>query len=398
MSLTDVAIRQAKPKAKGYKLYDSNGLYLFITPKGKKIWRMRYKWAGKEKVRVLGHYPAMSLKEARSRRDEAKDLIQTGLDPAIGMKARRQGAGADSFETIAREWLDKQKGVWTEGYFTKIERRLEKYVFPLLGNRRARDVKPADLLEVLHAVEKLGLNESAHRIRQDCRQIFDLAILTGRAEVNPASSLGKALAPLSTRHRAAITDRKEIGALLRAIDGYEGQPVTRIALQLLALTFVRPGELRLACWSEFDLAAREWRIPAERMKMKDEHVVPLSRQAMALLEELAVFSRAPGIMFPGLQRGRPIGENTLNAALRRIGYDGGTMVPHGFRSMASTLLNEAGWGADIIERQLAHRERNKVRAAYNRAQYLSERRKMMQYWADWLDAMRAGKTGIPERP
>ena len=391
MPLNDIACKQAKPREKAYKLADAKGLYLEVAPSGGKWWRLKYRIGGKEKRISLGVYPEVSLKEAREKCDVARKQIASGIDPSDQRKAAKLAGAEDaanSFEVVAREWFAKYSPSWVASHSTKIIRRLEKDIFPWIGNRPISTVTAPDLLAALRRIESRGAIETAHRAQQNCGQIFRYAIATGRAERDPAADLRGALAPVKEKHHASITDPKAIGELLRAISGYQGSFITMCALRLAPLFFVRPGELRKAEWAEFNLDGAEWRIPAERMKMREQHIVPLSSQALAILKELQPITGKGRYVFPGARtNGRPMSENTVNAALRRLGYASDEMTGHGFRSMASTLLNEQGWHRDAIERQLAHAERNAVRAAYNYAEHLPERRRMMQAWADYLDAI-----------
>jgi integrase len=393
--LTDTAIRSAKPKEKPYKLFDGGGLFLLVQPGGSRLWRLKYRIDGREKLLSVGTYPEVSLKSARERREDARRQIAAGVDPSAKRKAER-AARADTFEAIAREWLDLKRGSLSERTYDKRLSRFEAFVFPSLGKRPIASITAPDLLAVIKRVEARGINETAHRVRSESSAVFRYAIATGRAERDPAADLRGALAPVVVRNHPAITEPAKIGGLLRSIYGYSGQPSTEYALKLLPLTFVRPGELRGAEWSEFDLDGGEWRIPKERMKMNEQHVVPLSSQAVTLLRELQLLTGNGRYLFPSLRTDeRPISNNTLNAALRRLGYTGDEMVSHGFRSMASTSLNELGWEPDLIELQLAHAERDEVRGAYNRAQRLGDRRKMMQAWADYLDSLRTGAKVVP---
>ena len=394
MALSDKAIRAAKHADKPVRLFDAGGLYLELAPNGGKWWRLKYRHAGKEKRLSLGVYPHVALKQARERRDEAKKLLANGIDPSEQRKAHKAAVterAANSFEAVAREWFASFSKNWVKGHSDKIIRRLEHNIFPYLGGRPIAEITSREVLAVLRRVEKRGAIETAHRTKQNCSQVFRYAVAAGRAERDPTVDLRGALTPTSERHHPSIIDPKAIGALLRAIDGYEGSPVTKCALKLAPLTIVRPGELRRAEWSEFNFDKAEWRIPAERMKMREQHIVPLSKQAVAVLKELHPLTGQKSYVFPGARtNGRPMSENTVNAALRRLGYTKDQMTGHGFRSMASTHLNEQGWHRDAIERQLAHAERDDVRAAYNFAEHLPERRKMMQAWADYLDGLRAG--------
>jgi integrase len=397
MPLTDTAIRNAKPKDKPYKLADEKGLFLLVNPNGSRWWRLKFRIGGKEKLLSLGVYPAVSLKEARDKRDEARKLIAQGVDPCAQRKATR-AAEAETFEAIAREWLAKFGPSWTPEHAERITRRFERNVFPWIGARPVREVTAPELLAVLRRIEERGALDTAHRAHQNCGQVFRYAVATGRAERDPSADLRGALPPVNDKHHASITDPKAIGALLRAMEGYQGSFVVRCALRLAPLVFVRPGELRGAEWSEIDFEKAEWRIPASKMKMREQHIVPLSVQALAILRELHPLTGAGRYLFPSERTAdRPISENTVNAALRRLGYAKDEMTGHGFRSMASTLLNEQGWHRDAIERQLAHAERNAVRAAYNYAEHLPERRRMMQAWADYLDGLKNGAEIIPIR-
>jgi integrase len=392
MALTDTAVRNAKPKEKAYKLFDGGGLFLMVNPKGSRYWRLKYRIKGKEKLLALGVYPDVSLKSARDRRDEARKQIAAGIDPCELKKAEKASqSDAGSFETVSREWWSKREPNWSNTHSSRIILRLEKDVFPWIGGRPIGDITAAELLTVLRRIENRGAIETAHRIHQSCGQIFRYAVATGRADNDPSAALRGALPPTRQKHHASITDPKKIGELLRAVDGYKGSFITRCALQLASLTFVRPGELRHAEWSEIDLEKAEWRIPAEKMKMCAVHIVPLSHQALQVLREIQPLTGRGKFVFPGVRTNRrPMSENTVNAALRRLGYTKDEMTGHGFRSMASTILNEQGWHRDAIERQLAHAERNSVRAAYNYAEHLPERIKMMQAWADYLDGLKKG--------
>jgi integrase len=402
MPLTDTVIRNAKPTGKPRRLFDGGGLYLELSPAGGKWWRLKYRFGGKEKRLSLGTYPETSLKRARERRDEAREQLAAGIDPSQHRKARnaaKADRAANSFEIVAREWFAKFGPTWVPSHGEKIIRRLEKDVFPWIGGRPIAEVTAPELLALLRRIESRGAIETAHRAMQNCGQVFRYAMATGRAERDPSADLRGALTPVREKHHASITDPKAIGELLRAIEGYRGSQVTKCALRLAPLVFVRPGELRKAEWTEFDLDAAEWRIPATRMKMREQHIVPLSIQAVAILRELHGLTGSSRYVFPGARtNGRPMSENAVLAALRRLGYSKDEMTGHGFRSMASTLLNEQGWHRDAIERQLAHAERNAIRAAYNFAEHLPERRRMMQAWANYLDALGHGAQVLPLRP
>jgi len=387
--LTEAAIKAAKPRPKPYRMTDGHGLYLLVRPDGARWWRLDYRRPGGARNTLsLGVYPEISLKKVRDRRDEARRLLKDGIDPGAKRQADKV-ALADSFEVVAREWFAKFSPRWAPTHSSKIITRLEKDIFPWLGSRPVSAITAPELLTCLRRIEARGALDTAHRAHQNCGQIFRYAVATGRAERDPSGDLRGALPPATHVHYASITEPEKIGALLRAIDGYDGTFVSRCALRLAPLVFVRPGELRAAKWTEFDLDKAEWRIPAERMKARVLHIVPLSTQAIEVLHDLKPLTGRSEYLFPSVRtRSKPISDNTLNAALRRLGYTTDEVTTHGFRSMASTLLNEQGWSRDAIERQLAHGERNEVRAAYNYAQYLPERRKMMQAWADYLDTLR----------
>lgn len=400
--LTDTAIRKAKTTTKPYKLADGRGMFLLVHPNGGRYWRMKFRVNGREKLLALGVYPDVSLADARQRRDDARKLLANGTDPGAAKKAAKavlaaEGAQtANSFGTIAEEWLAKQAQGMAPATFKKARAMFDGMVFPWIGSRPIADIDAPEMLALLRRIEERGAHETAHRTKQRCGQVFRYAIATGRATRDPTADLRGALTPAKVEHRAAITDPAKVGELLRAIEGYTGGFVVRCALQLAPLVFVRPGELRKAEWEEFDLDAAVWRIPAQRMKMKDAHTAPLSSQAVAILRDLHPLTGSGRYVFPGARSAsRPMSDGAINAALRRMGFDKDTMTGHGFRALASTRLNEMGWAPDVIERQLAHAERNKVRAAYNRAQYMEERTRMMQAWADYLDGLHAGATVIP---
>ncbi len=388
MPLSEYQIRAAKPREKPYKLTDGLGLVLLVSTTGARLWRLRYTFAGREGMISLGTYPATSLKEARERRDAARKQIEAGLNPSsIRAEARQQREV--TFEAIAKEWLARQP--FAAKTRTKAEWMINDLVVPLIGSRPINELTAPEILAVLRRIEARGRLETCHRTKWRIGQIIRYAVATGRALRDPSGDLRGALTSPKTVNRSAITAPRRFGELLLAIDGYRGQGATWAAMRLAPLVFVRPGELRAAEWKEFALEGEspEWRIPAERMKMKEEHVVPLSRQSVAVLRELQAFNGRGRFLFPSLRTSqRPISDNTLNAILRRLGFGKDEMTAHGFRATASTLLNESGVSPDLIELQLAHAERNKVRAAYNRAQRLAERRQMMQRWADYLDELR----------
>jgi integrase len=392
MSLTHYALLNAQPREKTYRLFDGHGLYLQVSPSGGKWWRVKYRFAGRENCLSVGTFPAVALKTARQRCMELRAQLAAGVDPAAERRLAKQTLARkdESFEVIAREWYATFSRNWSPSHGDRVLRRLETYVFPWIGKVPIREVTAMNVLECLRRLEQQNTHETARRVLRYCSQTLRYAIITGRAETDVVSQLRGALASRKTRHRASIKEPKQVGALLRAIDGYDGRLVTKFALRLAPLVFVRPGELRRAAWRDFDFLQREWRIPADQMKARQPHIVPLSSQAMSLLRELQPLTGANPFIFPGERASdRPISNNTLNAALRRLGYGRDDMTAHGFRSMASTLLNELGWNMDAIERQLAHGERDGVRAVYNYAQYLPERRRMMQGWSDYLDHLRS---------
>lgn len=375
------------------KLPDGNGLYLWVYADGRRYWRMRYWQAGKEKSLSLGVYPKVSLSDARKKCDELRKQLQADLDPSAERKAanlRKKLAAENSFEAVAREWYGKQLHTWVPHHARDVKRRLENNIFPTLGKRSIDEIQAPELLETLRKIENRGAYDLAHRVLQVCGQIFRYGIATGRCSRNLSADLRGALTPHKKQHQAAVRP-EELPELLRAIAMYDetGDKQTRLALQLLAQTFVRTNELIGAEWVEFDLDSALWVIPSERMKMKTEHVVPLSRQALAILAELKELCSGSRFVFPGRNRDKPISNNTMLFALYRLGYKG-KMTGHGFRAVASTILNETGFNPDVIERQLAHCERNEVRGAYNRAEYLAERKRMMQQWADYLDSVEGG--------
>ncbi|MEE9425122.1 MAG: integrase arm-type DNA-binding domain-containing protein [Methylococcales bacterium] len=399
MALTDTKIRTTNTTGKRFKLYDSRGLYLEVTPTGSKRWRFKYRYDNKEKLLSLGIYPEVSLKKARLRRDEARELLAEGIDPSVHRKDaenKKTELNKNTFEAVAREWHTKQSKKWSTGHSEKTLAWLEKNIIPWLGNRPVSEIEAPELLEVLRKVEARGALDTAHRLRAVCGQVFRYAIATGKAKRDITADLKGALTPRDLEHYASITDPKEIGALMRAIDGYSGSFVTRCALKLAPLFFVRPGELRHAEWSDIDLEAGEWIIPAEKMKMKRIHIIPLSTQAVAILKEIQPLTGHARYVFHSERTNtRPMSENTINAALRRLGYSKEQMTGHGFRSMASIRLNEQGFNVDWIELQLAHSEGNSVRDAYNYAQYLPERKQMMQWYSDYLCRLRDGAEIIP---
>ena len=360
---------------------------------------LQVSFAGKEKRISLGVYPDVGLKQARDKREEARKQVAAGVDPSDARKQAKQALidnSVNTFEAIAREWFAKHSPGWKSSYSVKLLSRLEANIFPWIGRSPISTVKAPELLSILRRVESRGALETAHRLLNYCGSIFRYAIATGRTGRDVSADLRGALPPSTPQHHASITEPQGVAGLLRAIEGYRGSDVTRAALRLAPLVFVRPGELRKAEWTEIDLEAGEWRIPAERMKMCSKHIVPLSRQAAAILRDLKPLTGNGRYVFPGARsRSRPMSENAVNGGLRRLGYTGTEMTGHGFRSTASTLLNEQGWNRDAIERQLAHSERNSIRAAYNFAEHLPERRKMMQAWSDYLQKLAAAGPSSP---
>jgi integrase len=395
--LSDIKLKSLKPKDKIYALTDEKGLSIEISPKGGRWWRFKYRFDGKQKRLSLGVYPDVSLKQARERRDELRKQVADGIDPAQTRKIEKQSTGdQNSFEFVAREWHNKFSADWSESHKSRTLIRLEQNAFPWLGNKNINDITAPELLAILRRIESRGALETAHRVNQICGQVFRYGIATGRAERDPAADLKGALPPAKVKHHPSITEPLKVGALMRAIQDFTGTIITATALKLSPLAFVRPGELRQAEWSEIDLDNAEWRIPPEKMKMRVVHIVPLSKQAIEVLKDIQPLTGRDKYVFPSNRTiTRPMSNNTVNAALRRMGYTKDEMTAHGFRSMASTILNEQGWLGDAIERQLAHGESNGVRAAYNYAQHMPERKKMMQAWADYLDALASGADVIP---
>lgn len=392
MPLTDVKIKQAKPRDKSYKLSDERGLYLEIAPSGGKWWRFKYRFHNKEKRISLGVYPDVSLAAARERRDEARRLLANGIDPSQHRQATKQakaGLLENGFETVTREWHAKQLKVWSASHADKVIRRFERDVFPWVGSRPIADITAPELLKVLRRIEGRAL-ETAHRAMQTCGQVFRYAIATGRAEYDITAGMRGALPPWKPEHFPSITDPTKIGPLLRDIYSYRGALPVQSALRLAPLVFVRPGELRLAEWSEFDMEEALWVVPAARTKMRRDHIVPLARQALEILLDLRPLTGEGKYVFAGRAPDKPLSENTLNTALRRMGYSTkGEITAHGFRAMARTVLDEVlRFPPDVIEHQLAHAVRDPLGRAYNRTSHLAERKRMMQEWANYLDGLR----------
>lgn len=388
--LTDTLIRKTKIPAKAIKLADERGMYLLLTPAGGRLWRLKYRFAGKEKLLALGAYPDMSLARAREAREEARRQLSNGIDPSAARQQEKRGraeSAANDFATVAREWLENVKPGWAAVYHGDTVKRFEAFVFPTIGRQPIASITAPELLPLLRKVEARGTLVTAHKVLRACGQVFRYAIATGRCERNPAADLRGALKALPRPKHMAALPASELPTFLRKIEEYDGEVQTKLALRLLALTFVRTNELRSATWAEIDLDKAEWTIPAERMKTKAPHHVPLSKQAVAAFRALQEMNGKWPWVFAGRAPSQPMSKNTVLFALYRMGYHS-RMTGHGFRAMASTALNEMGYRPDVIERQLAHTEKNAVRAAYHRSQYLEERITMMQTWADFLDAQR----------
>lgn len=391
---SETYFRNLKPAEKDFKSSDSSGLYMLVTKGGSKLWRLSYRFDGKQKLLAIGQYPVITLADARTKRDAAKKLLAEGIDPSEDRKARRRAASiarSNTFKAVADELMEKFRAEGNAEATLKKKHWLLDFAIPELGKRPIAEIGAPEILDVLREIERRGKHETATRARGTIGAVFRFGIATGRCERDPSLDLRGALVTPTVTHRATIVEPGAVGALLRAIDGFEGQPVTRLALQLAPLVFVRPGELRKAEWDEFNTGAAEWRIPAAKMKMRRPHRVPLASQSLAILEKLRDISGGSRYLFPSVRSWhRPISENTLNAALRRLGYDKTEITVHGLRSTASTLLNESGkWSADAIERQLAHQDQDEVRAAYvHIAEFWPERVRMMKWWANHLDELR----------
>lgn len=402
MPLTDTRIRTAKAGENPYKLFDGHGLHLIVNPNSSKWWRLKYRYRGKENLLSLGTYPEVSLARAREKCLDARTLLADGVDPSANRKARQSAqidSAANSFEVIAREWFDKHSPNWAASHSDKIIKRLERDIFPWLGSRPVSEVTAPELLNALRRIEARGALETAHRALQNCSQLLRYAVATGRAGRDPCGDLRGALPPVKGKHHSSITDPKEVGALLRAIDAYKGALITKCALKFAPLVFVRPGEMRKAEWTEIDFDRAEWNIPGSKMKTGEPHLVPLSRQALSVLREIHAVTGGGLYVFPGAHtRKRPMSDNAILAALRRMGYATDEMSGHGFRAMARTILDEVlHVRPDYIEHQLAHAVRDPNGRAYNRTAHLAERREMMQLWADYLDQLKAGAEVIPLR-
>ena len=399
MPLTDTQVRNAKPKTAPYKLTDAEGMYLLVNPSGARYWRLKYRYGGKEKVLALGVYPDVRLPDARRRRADAKALIAQNRDPGFERKTEKVVAAfrtSNTFEGVAREWWETQRSVWSDSHATGTLQRLEKQLFPALSGRPISEIEAPELLTVLRIIEARGALELASKTLITAGQVFRYAIATSRAKSDPTRDLRGALKRREVHHYNALKE-SELPEFLKKLDAYDGHDLTRHAMRLLMLTFLRTNELRGARWTEFDFNKAEWRVPAERMKSRAEHLVPLCTQSIAVLEQIKTLSGNREHVFPNEHNPQKcMSENTILFALYRMGYRG-RATGHGFRATASTILNEQGWRADVIERQLAHTEKNKVRAAYHRSQYLDERRRMMQGWADYLDRVKVEAKVIPLR-
>jgi integrase len=396
MPLSDTAIKAAKPAASDYKLFDEKGLFLLVTRGGGKLWRFKYRFVGKEQLLVLGKYPDVGLKEARARRDAARKALADGQNPAVEKKKAAVAAAisaANTFKAVAKELIDKGEREGRAPPTLAKARWFLSLLEPGIGSRPIAEIEAYELLGVLKPIEAAGHHETASRMLAFAGRVFRYGVATTRCRSNPAADLRGALISPKVKHHAAILDPEALGGLLRAIDGFQGQPATKLALRLSPHVFVRPGELRRAEWSELDLKSAIWRIPGVRMKMRREHVVPLSRQAVGILKEAKLLSGSARYVFPSIRSlHRPMSENTINAALRRLGYGADEMTGHGFRSTASTLLNESGiWNSDAIERALAHKDSDQVRAAYHRGAHWDERIRMSQWWSDFLDKLKTVK-------
>ncbi|MBI6179195.1 tyrosine-type recombinase/integrase [Serratia proteamaculans] len=392
MALTDVKVRSAKPTDKSYKLTDGEGMHLMVHPNGSKYWRLQYRFDGKQKMLALGIYPEISLSEARQRRDEAKRQVANAIDPSEQKKVEKQARKAmveNTFKAIALEWHEYKRPNWSKGYAEDIMEAFENDIFPDIGKRPIAEIKPLEILSSLRKLEKRGVLDKLRKIRQACNQVFRYAIVTGRAETNPASELASALtAPKSTHYPHLLAD--ELPDFLQALAVYSGSPITRLATRILMLTGVRTVELRQAEWKEFDFDKRVWEVPVERMKMRRPHLVPLSDQVVASLREIQAVTGRYNLVFPGRNDiTKPMSEASINQVLKRIGYHG-KATGHGFRHTMSTVLHEHGYNTAWIELQLAHVDKNTIRGTYNHAQYLEQRREMLQWYGDYIDNLELG--------
>lgn len=398
LPLTDIQVRNAKPQAKEYKLTDGGGLYLLVTPPGGKLWRFDYRLNGKRKTLSFKTYPEISLSDARQRREDARKLVANGVDPGDIKKAQKaiEQAQAETFKTVTLEWHEQKKSDWSDNHAGRLLRRLELDIFPYIGDKPLAEIRTPELVTLLERVAIRTL-ETAHRLKIACDMVFRYAVIKGKCEHNPAASLRGVLPTVKPKHMAAPTEPKAVTELLRGIDGFSGSFVTKCALQLAPVLFVRPGELRAAEWSEFDLESACWNIPSHKMKMKQPHIVPLPHQAVIILKELFNLTGSGKYVFPCHRSPlRCMSENTVNASLRRLGFDKDEITGHGFRAMARTMLHEIlHFTPDAIEAQLAHAVPDRLGRAYNRTQHIAERKKMMQTWADYLDGLKSGAKVIP---
>ena len=394
MALTDTKAKQAKVKEKTYRLSDERGMYLEVSTTGSKYWRLKYRYGGKEKRLAIGVYPEVSLKKARDLRDAARIQIKDGIDPSAHKRAMKHTQGdqaANNFQAVAKEWYKKEKPHWSDSHASRVLRALDKHLYPSLGTRPIIEITPPELLTTLRKIESQGKLETAHKVKQVASQVFRYGVATGRAERDPSADLKGAISRQVTKHLASITDPKQVGKLLNSMDSYEGTPAVKTALLLSPLLLCRPGELRHMEWAEINWGEKQWEIPAEKMKMRQPHIVPLCKQALRLLEEQQLFSGQDKYVFPSARgKSRPLSENGVRTALRTMGYDNETITPHGFRAMGRTLLDEVlGYRIEWIECQLAHAVTDANGRAYNRTTYLKQRKGMLQKWADYLDGLRA---------
>ena len=403
--LSDTKIRATKPREKPFKVFDADGLFMVVNPNGNRWWRMRYRYAGRDQLLSLGIYPDTPLALAREKRDAIRKQLAAGIDPSAERKTQKAAlvdAKRNTFEGTARDWHKAFKPQWSAHHADRILQRLNDNVFPWIGSKPIGEVSSKDITACLDRCRERGAIDTARRLLQIIKQIYAWAVTQKRAAASPAAHIQPrtVLPSIDVKHRAAIKDPQQFSVLLKALDGYQGSFIVKSAVRLLALVFVRPGELRCARWEEINFETKEWRIPAERMKMAEQHIVPLSKQAIEILREVQPLTDADGtgLVFPSSRNpSRPISENTLNLVVRACGFSQEQHCSHGFRGSASTMLNEQGWNKDAIERQLAHGPRDKVRAAYNSAEHLPLRRKMMQAWADYIDGLKSDTTVVPIR-
>jgi len=388
--LTNRKLESLKPKDKQYKVFDGGGLYVLVKPTGARLWQQKYRYGGKERAASFGPYPRVPLKQARIKREELKRQLLDGLDPGQVHRSRKRSEN-NTFKSVAEEWLENQQAVLKENTLKKASLHFRSRIFPYIGSSEISDIEPPTVLDVIRKIEAEGFNETAHRCKQRMSQVFAYGIATGKCQRNPTSDLARALKPVATRHRSAITDPKSVGALMRSIDRYKGQPAVNATLYVMPRTFLRPWELRFAEWAEIDFDRALLTIPKARAKGREkvEHLVPLSAQVLERFAALRDLNGNCTYVVETLKRGKPFSENTLNDALKRMGYSGEVMTTHGYRAMASTLLHEKGYPPEVIELQLAHKQRNQVAAAYNRSARLEERLKMMDEWAEYLDDLKS---------